>query len=53
MRPFEGMLVASNEHHFSPSNTTEDSVEDDFTGSTVQVKEEVKEDRKDSGLTYK
>ena len=36
------MLVVSNEHHFSPNNRTEDSLEEDFTGANAQVNEEEK-----------
>ena len=46
------MLIASSEHHFSPNNNPEDSVEDDFTGATDKFIEEEKvqdaEETKDS-----
>ena len=51
VRPFEGMLIASSEHHFSPNDNPEDSAEEDFTGATDKFIEEEKvqaEECKDS-----
>ena len=42
VRPFEGMLIASSEHHFSPNDNPEDSAEEDFTGATDKFIEEEK-----------